>query len=1117
MTAVERYNALDGQTVSREELQEIKVLAIKQGQPFIAQKIAAVLTAHEDPEFRINISATAIDQVPVDCLPGLECREPGEEFTGLEKAVSPDEIYQYITDLMLNTIKEVGHLPWQKEWKESSLASGSEALNWKTKKKYRGINYFLLNFKEAVVDGKIVMVPRKFRNPYFLTFNQIKESGGTLKEGSKGVRIVYFTRLFKYEQAEPELSFGTYSFPKMVSWLKKNRSKISLMNSFAPESIAAQNAIPILKYYNVFSAEDVEGVEWEIQEPVKRTEAEKIESAEAVVVSFPKAPKISHGGGRAYYMPAADYIQMPVKEDFNKVQSYYATLFHEMVHSTGHHKRLDRDMKGGKGTKSYAFEELIAEMGAVYLCAESGILFETRDNSAKYLKGWNSRLVKNMEEDNRFFFRAASQAQAASDFILDRNKEGVPAYQNSLKSESKTEGSKKDQKKEPKKRNPAAFKKGDKAFYTNKKQNITIRKVSIPKKGSSLEHENRVYDITYSNGRKAMAIPESKLEKPRKEDPKPVKKKTATQKDTNQLLEEQKKAKLQAKTKAEFEKGLKKLGFEVVSYTGEQHSPQEWKRNYKLNFKDTAGITLEMELEKRKNRIGETEFGGTSKIEGMGIDRDDYIYYEKPGEFYKEILNYLKDLFDMSLAEADTLKKEYGNTLFRGRQPKAQLGLFGAYPDKPTLKDTMIFAEKHLIGKSFPVDVLGEEVHFTKPKLKKAMSHPRASKENLALVYKLPNMLKKAVLFSEQTDKKKRREIKKVFKLVLVEKLFDQIYRVLITVRKQDKNYYYDHAVIAKIEPEKQDGSVNQVNPIPLDVASPVRYKDSEKSGNQKKGLKSPIEAGPTAPQPQPAEPSPAPEPEPQPVHGNPNSLAARMQRNRNRKIEYYRVDDPEIAKFLGNVEIKERESVGISITAPQGAGKTRFAFQLMNAFAKNYRVGHASMEEHPESGLYESKALEYIDPQNFSKIDAPEINNMADIQKLIEDNDVIVIDSFEKLREIDKNVQVDQDFRKKYDGKLFIFIFQLTSDGKMRGGSKSQFDVDIVLFTEKFDNYKENYIYPDKNRYNDIPPSELKFSIYNRALIRGENSEPEPDREITESRDPISKPAGRLIATPVV
>ncbi|MDT0689383.1 zincin-like metallopeptidase domain-containing protein [Salegentibacter sp. F188] len=930
-SAVEQFNGLNGTVADRTKLKRIAVAADLQGQKVISAKLEKLLRENpDDEEFDITLSQKEIDRLPEECLGGLECLLPDEDYEGLEKAVSPDEIYQYITDLMLNTIKEVGHLPWQKEWKESSLANGSEALNWKTKKKYRGINYFLLNFEEKLVGGKIVMVPRKFTNPFFLTFNQIKESGGTLKKGSKGTRIVYFTRLYKYEQAEPELSFGTYSFPKMVNWLKKNRSKIGLLNSFSPESIAAQNAIPILKYYNVFSAEDVEGVEWEIPEPPKRTEVEKIESADAIIDAMPKAPKINHGGGRAYYTPAVDYIQMPNKESFKKVFGYYSTLFHEMVHSTGHHKRVDRDMKGGKGTKGYAFEELIAEMGAVYLCAESGILFETRDNSAKYLKGWNSRLVKNMEEDNRFFFRAASQAQAASDFILDRDKEGVPAYFSSLKSELKKE--EKPAPEKPKKRKPAKKKPGTKKSV------------------------------------------------------KPT---------TNDLLEEQKKAKIQAKTKTEFEKGLRKIGFEIISYESDQVSPKEWERMYKLNYKDVAGLELEMKVKPEGK-----ELEGDYNWKAIGMNAGSFVDYKNFQEFYEEILKDLQEVFGkMTIKEAEGIREEYKKTLFSKKEAKSQLGLFGSRAKKRIRK-------------------------------KKGL---------------------KAPVQTEAVAPVPQREEEKPLPAVVQEK------------------------------PVIQESKPLPAKPVPTVV-----------------------------------------EEKPVPV-GNPNSLAARMQRNLNRAIEYYKIEDPDIAKFLGQVEIKEKESVGISITAPQGAGKTRFAFQLINAFAKNYKVGHASMEEHPESGLYTDKAVEYIDPENFGNIDSPDINSMSDIEKLIRNNDVIVIDSFEKLREMDKNVQVDQDFRKKYDGKLFIFIFQLTSDGKMRGGSKSQFDVDIVLFTEKFDNYKENYIYPDKNRYNSIPPSELKFSIYNRALISNETTadvsdvhfEEVEESSSTNSRVPEFDP-GELIITPI-
>lgn len=159
--------------------------------------------------------------------------------------------------------------------------------------------------------------------------------------------------------------------------------------------------------------------------------------------------------------------------------------------------------------------------------------------------------------------------------------------------------------------------------------------------------------------------------------------------------------------------------------------------------------------------------------------------------------------------------------------------------------------------------------------------------------------------------------------------------------------------------------------------------------------------------------------------------------------------------------------------------------FQFMNALAQNYKTGHASIEEHPESSLYYSKADEYLNAKALQNIEAPEIKSVSDLDKLIVNNDVIIIDSFSKMQEMHKGFEVDKDLRKKYDGKLFIVIFQQTTDGKMRGGSKSQFDADVVLFTEKMPNYKDNYIWADKNRYQDKPLDELKFNIFSKKIVR--------------------------------
>lgn len=227
----------------------------------------------------------------------------------------------------------------------------------------------------------------------------------------------------------------------------------------------------------------------------------------------------------------------------------------------------------------------------------------------------------------------------------------------------------------------------------------------------------------------------------------------------------------------------------------------------------------------------------------------------------------------------------------------------------------------------------------------------------------------------------------------------------------------------------------------------------------------------------------------------NKNSLAYKLA-NKPKNVEYFKIDDKEISDFLGKIERKNKESVFISITGGQGSMKTRFAFQFMNAMAQNYKVGHASIEEHPESAVYFDKVAQYLNEKALNNIEAPEIRTIADIDRLAEMNDVIVIDSYTKAQEIEKSFEVDKDLRKKYDGKLFLVIFQQTTDGKMRGGSKSQFDADIVMFTKKEPDYRNNYVYHDKNRYQDKPLDNLHFNIYSGRI---NNTEPETQ--------PVEKP----------
>ena len=206
---------------------------------------------------------------------------------------------------------------------------------------------------------------------------------------------------------------------------------------------------------------------------------------------------------------------------------------------------------------------------------------------------------------------------------------------------------------------------------------------------------------------------------------------------------------------------------------------------------------------------------------------------------------------------------------------------------------------------------------------------------------------------------------------------------------------------------------------------------------------------------------------------------------------ESFLVADEQMSLFLGALEKKTKDSLVITLTGKQGSGKTRFAFQFMNALAQRYRVGHASIEEHPESVLYEEKAYQYLNDTALEHITAQDVRSLAELDTMIRTNEVIVIDSFQKMRELAPNFEVDKDLRKKYDGKLFLVIFQQTADGKMRGGSKSQFDGDIILFTETFPDYRENYVYPDKNRYNKRPATELQYSIYEQRMLATAPEEP--------------------------
>jgi antirestriction protein ArdC len=285
-------------------------------------------------------------------------------------------VYSIITDRLI-ALLEKGTVPWHKPW--STNAGDCLPRNLVSRKAYRGVNVFLLH---AMAYG----------NPYWLTFKQAQELGGNVKRGEKASPVVFWKWLDLDEQDE------------------KGKPK----------------RVPMLRYYSVFNVSQCDGIQTPLPEG-KQREHTPIETAEKIVADMPKRPTVEHGGNRACYSPALDRVEMPHAQAFKNGEDYYSTLFHELTHSTGHESRLNRKGVAGSegewaafGSTPYAREELVAEMGAAFLCGQAGIVERTLDNSASYLAGWLERL----RNDNKLVVLAAAQAQKAADFILAMKHEG---------------------------------------------------------------------------------------------------------------------------------------------------------------------------------------------------------------------------------------------------------------------------------------------------------------------------------------------------------------------------------------------------------------------------------------------------------------------------------------------------------------------------------------------------------------------------------------------------------------------------------------------------------------------------------------------------------------------
>lgn len=288
------------------------------------------------------------------------------------KVMKTEEIYKMVTDRVIEKLKE-GVCPWVKPWK-----GGNDymAMNAMSKKPYSFLNQILLGFSGQ-----------------YLTFKQAKQLGGNVKKGSKSKPIVFWTTGYTTKGKD------------------EDGNEINVFHEYQ---------IPVLKYYNVFEISDIEGVDFENPDvDIELSALSPVDEAEKVIDGYARRTGLTierKVSGGACYRMSDDKVIIPILGQYDTVEEFYSTAFHELVHSTGAKSRLDRDMSGRFGSGKYGREELIAEIGAAFSLARLGMdAQKCFDNSVAYLDNW----IRSISEDPKAIVFASGKAEKAVNLIFD--------------------------------------------------------------------------------------------------------------------------------------------------------------------------------------------------------------------------------------------------------------------------------------------------------------------------------------------------------------------------------------------------------------------------------------------------------------------------------------------------------------------------------------------------------------------------------------------------------------------------------------------------------------------------------------------------------------------------
>ncbi len=282
------------------------------------------------------------------------------------------DLYSKITDKIIADLEQ-GVRAWFKPWSAEHTAGRITRPLRSNFQPYNGVNVLVL-WSEAVTRG--------YSCPVWITYKQSEELGGQVRKGERGSMVVYADRFRKT---------GTNDKGEEV-----------------------ERDIPFLKAYTVFNAEQIDNLPERFHPKPENPLPAELRHAAAEMFIGNTGADIRHGGNQAFYASSHDRIQLPPFAAFKDPEGFYATALHELTHWTRHETRMARDFGRKRwGDEGYAIEELVAEIGSAFLCADTGVTPEPRPDHAAYIASWLTVLRR----DNRSIFTAASHAQRAADYL----------------------------------------------------------------------------------------------------------------------------------------------------------------------------------------------------------------------------------------------------------------------------------------------------------------------------------------------------------------------------------------------------------------------------------------------------------------------------------------------------------------------------------------------------------------------------------------------------------------------------------------------------------------------------------------------------------------------------